>query len=208
MTNRILLRAKANEHTIEIWTYTPRMKSPQHFYICYSELDRLQRKGRIISNDIHSFVVIRLDEQHDRVSFDFTWLTGHCHGRVEGIEQAVTLRWSKFQAFLRECRLPDGPKTFKAISLDAPRGRPKLVFAGNKANLRAAIDNRHIRHKLGKALMANFDWPGTDEVRLYNDFVPFSFFFREIRDGQALMCGGLILHGQEDLRKAYYGIHT
>lgn len=37
MTNRILLRAKANEHTIEIWTYTPRMKSPQHFYICYSE---------------------------------------------------------------------------------------------------------------------------------------------------------------------------
>lgn len=39
MTNRILLRAKANEHAIEIWTYTPCMKPSQHFYICYSEFN-------------------------------------------------------------------------------------------------------------------------------------------------------------------------
>ena len=36
----------------------------------------------------------------------------------------------------------------------------------------------------------------------------YSFFFREYRGGQALMCGGLILHGQDDMGKAYYGIHT
>ena len=208
MTDRIMFRAYANENAISIRTYAPRMKSPQHFYICYSELDRLQLNGMVISNDIHSFVSVRLDEQRDRITLDFTWLSGHSFDRVEGFEQAVILRWSKFQTFLRECRLPDGPKTFKAISLDAPRGRPKLVFAGNKANLRAAIDDRHIRRKLGKALMSTFNWPNTDEIRLYNDSLPFSFFFREIRDGQALMCGGLILHGQEDLRKAYYGIHT
>lgn len=208
MTNRILLRAKANEHTIEIWTYTPRMKPSQHFYICYSELDRLQLNGMIISNDIHSFVKIRLDEKRDRIEFDFTWLSGRCHGRVEGIEQAVTLRWSKFQTFLRDCRQPDGPKTFKAISLDVSRERPKLTFVGNRENLKAAIDNPLVRHKLGKALMANFNWPNTDEIRLYDDSLRFSFFFREIRDGQALMCGGLILHSQENMSKAYYGLHT
>ena len=210
MTNRILLRVRANERTVELWcaSASANMKSPQHFLICYEEFDRLQREGRIITDDIHSFVKIRLDEKHDRIAFDFTWLTGHCQGRVEGSEQAIDIRWSKFQAFLQDCRQPEGPKTFKAVSLDELRGRPKLTFVGNRANLRAAIGNPLVRHKLGKALVSNFNWPGADEIRLYNDSVPYSFFFREYRDGQTLMCGGLILHGQEDIRKAHYSIHT
>ena len=29
-----------------------------------------------------------------------------------------------------------------------------------------------------------------------------------MKSPQAGICGGLILHGQEDMSKAYYGIHT
>ena len=208
MINRIMLRAHANENTVSIRTVSAQMKSPQHFYICYDEFDRLQLDGRIISSDIHSFVKIRLDEKRDRITFEFTWLAGHCHGRVEGTEQAVTLRWSGFREFLDACRWPDGPKEFKAVSLDVRGSRPRLIFDGNRENLRAAIGDRRVRHKLGKALMANFNWPDADEVHIFNDFVPYSFFFREFRDGHPVMCGGLILHGQEDMDKAYYGIHT
>lgn len=208
MTNRIMFRAHANENTISIRTISARMKSPQQFYICYDEFDRLQQCGRIITSDIHSFATIRLDERRDRIVFDFTWLMGHSFGRVEGTEQTVALRWSAFQAFLQNCRQPGGPELFKAISLETPRGRPRLVFDGNKENLHAALGNRHIRHKLGKALMTNFNWPDADEIYLTNDFVPYSFFFREFRDGQPRICGGLILHSQEDMSKAYYGIHT
>ena len=82
-------------------------------------------------------------------------------------------------------------------------GRPRLVFAGNRANLKAAIGDPRIRHKLSKALMASFNWPGADEIHLTNDFVPYSFFFREYRDGRTGLCGGLILHGQDDMDKAY-----
>ena len=203
-----MLRACANEHSISIQTISARMKSPQHFYITYDELDRLQRDGWIISSDIYSFAKISLDEKRDQIEFAFTWLTGHAHKRVEGVEQTVTLRWSTFQTFLRDCRQPDGPKTFKAISLDTYKGRPRLVFAGSKVNLRAAIGNPHIRHKLGKALMANFNWPDADEIHLYNDLVPYSFFFQEIRNGRILMCGGLILHNQDDPRHMTYSIHT
>ena len=208
MTNRIMLRAHADENTIQFRTVSAHMKSPQRFYVTYDELDRLQREGHIISNDIHSFVQIRLDEQRDRIRFEFTWLTGHSFDRVEGNEQTVHLRWSPFRTFLETCRQPDGPKEFKAISLDVHRGRPRLVFDGNRANLKAAIDDPLVRRKLGKALMTNFQWPDADEVCLYNDSVPYSFFFREYRNGQACLCGGLILHGQEDMSKAYYGIHT
>lgn len=56
--------------------------------------------------------------------------------------------------------------------------------------------------------MAYFDWPDSNEIYLYNDFVPYSFFFREFRNDRAVMCGGLILHGQEDMSRAYYGLHT
>ena len=208
MINRIMLRADANENTVSIRTVSARMKSPQHFYICYSELDRLRDEGQIISSDIRSFVKIRLDEKHDRIAFDFTWLAGHGFDRVEGTEQAVDLRWSKFREFLDACRQPDGPKEFKAVSLGPRRDRPRLVFAGNRENLKAAVADRRVRRKLGKALMANFNWPDADEIRLANDFVPYSFFFREFRDGRPVMCGGLILHGQEDMSKAHYQIHT
>lgn len=38
--------------------------------------------------------------------------------------------------------------------------------------------------------------------------MPYSFFFREFRGGRAGICGGLILHNQDDIFKAYYNIHT
>lgn len=208
MTNRIMLRAHADENTIQFRTVSAHMKSPQRFYVTYDELDRLQRDGSIITNDIHSFVQIRLDERRDRITFEFTWLTGRSFGRVEGVEQTIHLRWSAFRAFLEDCHDPDGPRDFKALSLDVSRHRPRLVFEGNKANLKAAIGDPLVRRKLGKALMTNFNWPDADEIRLYNDFSQCSFFFREYRGGQAIMCGGLILHGQDDMGKAYYGIHT
>lgn len=208
MTNRVMLLADANENTIAIQTVSARMKSPQRFYICYDEFDLLCQTSRIVTDDIHSFVKIRLDEKRDRITFDFTWLSGYGVDRVEGTEQTVTLCWSKLQAFLNDCRQPDGPKKFKAISQIVSADRPKLVFTGGRENLRAAITHPHIRHKLGKALMTNFNWPGADEIRLTNDFVPFSFFFQEFRNGRPCLCGGLILHGQENMDKAYYGIHT
>lgn len=208
MTDRIMLRACSNRDTISIQTFSTRMKSPQRFYISYEEFDRLQREGRTIVKDILSFAQLRLDEQRDQIEFRFTWLSGRGLDRVEGVEQAVTLRWSEFMAFIQSCRLSDSPKSYKALSLDTQKSRPKLVFDGNRENLRAAISNPCIRHKLSKALMDNFNWPDTDEIHIYNDSVPYSFFFQAIRDGQVDICGGLILHNQNDPRHMAYSIHT
>lgn len=208
MTDRILLHVHADENTVQFRTVGARMKSTQRFYITYGELDRLQRDGDVIASDIRSFARLRLDGRRDRLTIEFTWLTGHCSGRVEGFEQTVRIRWSQFQSFLESCRQSDGPKDFRTLSLDVSGDRPKLIFDGNRANLKAAVGDPKVRRKLGKALMSNFNWPDADEIRLTNDFVPYSFFFREFRDGNACLCGGLILHGQEDMSKAYYGLHT
>lgn len=87
------------------------------------------------------------------------------------------------------------------------RAAPKFVFCGEE-NLHAVLENRPVRRKLVKFLRNNFHWQGADEIRFYNDFVPYSFFFREFRGGRPGMCGGLILHGQENMAKAQYSIHT
>ena len=129
MTNRILLHAHADENTVQFRTVGARVKSPRRFYVTYGELDLLRRDGHIISNDIHCFLQARLDERRDQATFEFTWLAGRSFDRVEGFEQTVRIRWSRFQAFLEECRQPDGPRDFKALSLDVSKHRPRLVSA-------------------------------------------------------------------------------
>ena len=132
MTNKILLYAHADENTVQFRTVSVRMKSPQRFYITYGELDRLQRDGHIITNDIHSFARLWLDERRDRITFDFTWLTGRSFDRVEGDEQTIHLCWSSFRAFLEDCRQPDGPRDFKVISLDVSKHRRPAVTEKEK----------------------------------------------------------------------------
>ena len=83
----------------------------------------------------------------------------------------------------------------------------KLEFCG-KENLHAALENKTVRRKLVKFLRDNFWWKNASKICFYDDFLPYSFTFREFRNGKPEMCGGLILHGQENLDRAYYSIHT
>ena len=88
-----------------------------------------------------------------------------------------------------------------------PGRGPKLEFCG-KENLHAALENKTVRRKLVKFLRDNFWWKSASKICFYDDFLSYSFTFREFRNGKPGMCGGLILHGQENLDRAYYSIHT
>lgn len=81
------------------------------------------------------------------------------------------------------------------------------MFCGAK-NLLAAVNNLTVRRKLARFLRDNFQWPRTDEIHFYDDMEPYSFFFREMQNGRTGICGGVILHGREDMKTAHYSIHT
>ena len=119
-----MLHAHANENTIQFRTVGTRMKSPQSFYVTYSELDRLRRDGSIIANDIHSYVQLQLDERRDRLTFDFTWLTGRSFGRVDGIEQTIHLCWSAFREFLETAASRTAPRTSRPCLWTCPSAAP------------------------------------------------------------------------------------
>lgn len=48
----------------------------------------------------------------------------------------------------------------------------------------------------------------TGKVEPYDDGAPYSFFFEEVTPRGTGICGGIILHGADNLQKAQYSVHT
>lgn len=70
------------------------------------------------------------------------------------------------------------------------------------------MENPILRHKLGKFLDQHFNWYNYERIVLTDDYLPYSFFFEGYMVQGTKTCGGVILHGEENIRTAKYGIHT
>ena len=206
MNDRILVKAYANEHGIDFRTITRARKSPHRFYVLRSVLARLEREPYLVAHDIYSFAVLRRDSYRGTLTIDFTWLKGTARA-LSGREETVILPYAELMEFVAASAQEGGPETWRALSMDVSTRRPQLVFEA-KETLHSVIENATIRRKLFRSLNQQFRWPDSDRISFYNDFAPYSFFFRETRRGKDGICGGLILHNQEDMSKAYYSVHT
>ena len=206
MNNRnTLVKAYAGEYGIDFWTISRNRKSLHRFYILRDKLEELERNPKIIVHDIYSFAILHLNTHTGMLEIEFDWLSGNSHN-IMGWQETVILPYEELAAFVHNSTL-GGPSEWKALSINNPRKQPKLIFNSRK-NLHAAIQNGIIRRKLARFLRDEFRWPNADQIELYDDFLPYSFTFHEIKNGKTSMIGGLILHQQDDIKKAYYGIHT
>ncbi len=206
MANRTLVKVSAGEYCIGFKTVSRRRKSPRTFLITRDELERLECENRIIVSDIHCFASLYRDASAGTVSINFSWLTGGCDC-LTGWEETVILPYEALIDFVRTSAQGGGPEKWAALSIE-PVARPKIVFA-DLDGLRRCIQNKIVRRKLSRALRDNFRYYGDERIVLYHDFMAYSFFFRVYREDRPTMCGGLILHNlQNDLKKAYYSVHT
>ncbi len=206
MTNRTLVKVSASEYCIGFKTISRRRKSPRTFLVTRDELARLEREKRIIVSDIHCFASLCRDTSAGTVSINFSWLTGGCD-HLTGWEETVILPYEALTEFVRASAQEGGPEKWEALSIE-PVARPKIVFA-DVDGLRKCVQNKTVRGKLSRALRDNFRYCGVEQIVLYHDFEAYSFFFQVYREGRAIMCGGLILHNlQDNLKKAYYSVHT
>lgn len=206
VTDRTLVKVSASEYCIGFKTISRRRKSPRTFAITRDELERLEYENRIIVSDIYCFAALYRDTSAGTVRINFSWLTGSCD-QLTGWEEAVILPYDALTAFVHASAQEGGPEKWAALSIE-PAARPKIVFA-DVDGLRKCVQNKTVRGKLARALRDNFRYYGDEQVVLYHDFEAYSFFFRVYRDGHPNMCGGLILHNlQNNLKKAYYSVHT
>ena len=124
---------------------------------------------------------------------------------MSGRTETLRLSYKKFKSSIKQSR--EDSMQIKMLSLEES-GRPKIEFQSRR-NLKAVAETKALRKKLGKFMADHFlRWKGSRQITVYDDFEPYSFFFREQTPYGAGICGGVILHGRENLEKAYYGIHT
>lgn len=199
--------ATAGENCIDFRTVSWKRKSPQRFLIVRKWLENLEDRRTEIVSDIHSFAVLRRSEATGLLTINFTWLNGSCGGEVSGWEESVVIPYIPLLIFMRESTREGGPKTWKHLSV-CSTSRPRLVFH-DQERLRECVANKTVRRKLARALRDNFHSPRVEQIDFNHDFVPYSFFFREVYNGRDGICGGLIFHNhQNDLKKASYSVHT
>lgn len=202
MKDRTLVYMTFRNDYVGMRTVSRSQKSPHRFYISRYKLEELEHKSEVIANDIHSFAILRRNVCAETIEIAFTWL-GSEGNSVSGYQDAIALPYGK----MMECLHGSKPCVWKALSIDNSMKQAKIVFKSRK-NLHAALENGIIRRKLIRFLRDQFQWERSEKIEVYDDFMPYSFFFRETRDGEAGISGGIILHGQEDMETAYYSMHT
>ena len=207
MSESILVKLRGDSEFIRLRTVTRAGKQIRRtVYIKRSQILRLEQECEVVENDSSSFVSLRHSAGSDTLTVILYLLQEYGDGFVKGIRQRMVLPYRKVMDFVSSCTEKDVSRDSAFLSLPE-RNTPRIVFESRK-HLKEVVSNRLIRRKLSKFLRDEFHWYHATEIHLYDDFVPYSFIFREFRDNVPGIVGGVILHGQEDLPKAYYSIHT
>ena len=208
MSERTMVKLSASEECVRLRTLSKGYRSPHSFIFTQRELKELKEKGFITVADIRSFAKLSLRktmEQEEILEIVFTWLRNTGGENVAGRTETVRLPYEKFKEYIGESRENDISK--KMLSIEE-HGKSKIEFQ-SRNNLKAVVETKALRKKLGKFMGTHFlRWNGSRQITMYDDFEPYSFFFKEQTPYGAGICGGVILHNRENLKKAYYGMHT
>lgn len=211
MNDRTMVKVVVSKDVIFLKTLSHRKKSPHRFAITRAELKNLEAQvgaKKCIIKDITSYAVLRLYKMEkgiELLEITFTWLSDNGNNKLCGWSEVIRIPYEQFHEFAKDDGSMEGQK-WNILSI-LQQTQPKIEFVSNR-NLHAVVKMPILRHKLGKLLDNELNWANYDRIVLTDDFTPYSFCFAGYGYFGLGLCGGIILHGQEDMRKAYYSIHT
>lgn len=208
MYDRIMVKVSAEDKYVSLWTVSRSNRSPHRFILLREELEKLEEEGRVLARDSHSFADIRRckgTQGLDKLEITFWRLNDFGNGEVKGWKQVVQFSYGKFLECV-ECSFQSKGSEQRLLSMKED-GIPRIEFI-SRCNLKTVADIPLLRRKLGRFLAHNFNWIGYSRIVVTDDFLPYSFGFSGYTPYGRGVCGGIILHGQDDLKKAYYEIHT
>lgn len=208
MLGRTLIKVYAGEGFFSLKTISKEFGASKSFYIQDSDWKKLMEWGHVIVSDICSFAEMHLcpgKNDGKTVKITFSWLRNQGFDRLAGRTETVRLPCEKLIQCIEASRSRGG-NSQPLLSLKQNQ-RATITFHSRK-NLVQVAGRKNLRRKLGKFLDRHFNWYGTKNIRVVDDFCPYSFFFTEECLSGPGICGGVILHGQEDMKTAHYEIHT
>lgn len=210
MNDRTMIKVRCSKNLLDVWTISRTRKSPRSFAILRSELQQLEQKpeSRLISHDCGSYATLRLTKGPDGMrvlEIRFTWLLEDGADQVHGWKEDVRLDYGPFHAFAEAGEDMDGAE-WRQLSI--PEKVIRRYEFHSRKNLHEVARRPVLRRKLGKVLDRHFQWRDTEKIAICDDGQPFSFFFQEYTNSGPGICGGIILHGADNLPKAQYSVHT
>ena len=209
MNNRTMVKLNACGEILDIQTFSAEKQSPHRFAVLRSDLARLETQHQTsLVSDLYSFAKMWLERMSGQEIFlhiDFTWLSSFGKCGVSGFQERIRVPYACFHAFVIDNDSIDG-QSRRLLSIP-DTNRPRIAFQRSR-NLAAVAGNPLLRHKLGLFLDRHFQWRNCTKIILTDETIPYSFAFQSYTAVGADITGGVILHQQEDLRTAYYSIHT
>ena len=172
-------------------------------------LEQLEREpGRqIIVADCGCYAALRLTRALDgeMLVIRFSWLQSAGADSLRGYEEWVRLPYRRFH----ECVAAGTDMAgWNWSQLSVPEKVTRRFEFHSRQNLHQIAQRPLLRHKLGKTLEHHFQWRDAEKILIYDDGAPYSFFFEEVTPRGTGICGGIILHGADNLQKAQYSVHT
>lgn len=210
MNNNTLVKIAASEDFFSFKTISRNFHSPHRFYIRKRELIELEERKYILSTDINSFAKLSLHQSDNEsliMEITFFWLNQSGTNALSGHTETIRLPYNNFRDHVSTDE-PMENKDWNMLSLP-PQNNPQIEFK-SRNNLKAIVNNRSLRHKLGQFLNKNFRWFHYQRIILTDDYLPYSFLFTGHTPYGQGTCGAVILHQKnpDDIKTAYYGIHT
>mgnify|MGYP001041075967 CR=1 FL=1 len=204
---RIMVTLSADGGYVKLHTFSRRHGRSRTFYIPEDQFGRKPQAKRFLAADGQDFVQVRIEPlaPDEKLTLEFAWLSCFGQDGLRGRSERAELDCAAFYKAAEQSRTRKGEP--RRLLSRRPAPAPRVWFESRK-NLRETVQKPILRKKLGRFLTANFQWKDCKGIRILDDFVPYSFCFEEHTAQGIGIFGGIILHGQEDLRTAYYGMHT
>lgn len=204
---RTMLTLSAEGGYLKLHTYSHQYGRSRTFYIPEDEFGTQPQARHFVAVDGLDFVEVRIKPlaPDEKLTLEFAWLSRFGQDGLAGRSERLELDCAAFYRALEESRAQEGePKRLLSLR---PAPMPRIRLESRK-NLGQVMQNKVLRRKLGRFLMAHFQWKDCRSIRIFDDFVPYSFCFEEHTAQGMGLFGGIFLHGQENLRTAYYEMHT
>lgn len=204
MDQSTMIKIIGSEGRMSLRTISRTFRSPHSFIVLNKDLEKLEKEKHLIVKDILSFAELRYCEDKDQkkvIKITFWWMEGAADQEYTVQRENVCLPYDAFRLALQQ---PGSEQRMLSVSKQT---FPKFEFQSRK-HLKEIVKQPGLKHKFTKFLVTKMHWANYERIVLYDDFMPYSFVFDGYTPYGVGLCGGIILHGQEQMETSYYCIHT
>lgn len=162
---------------------------------------------QIIVADCGCYAALRLTRALDgeMLVIRFSWLQSAGADSLRGYEEWVRLPYRRFH----EC---------VEAGTDMAGWNWSQLSVPEKVTRRFEFHSRQDLHQIARGRSCGTSWGklwntissggSLEKTSFMMTMLPYSFFFEEVTPRGTGICGGIILHGADNLQKAQYSVHT